>query len=173
MTFFMTFDLQHAMGGISRIDTFSITPQYPSVFRFWCLVRHVCAIYRISQNKWRPDILVLMLKNILYLANFCLHIETFETKVLEMVYSCANRLMTASWDFPLSLSRNCHWLTTTDSLCPVTHCTPSSPKSVISNTGFALLWHSWNITLSIWTVQTSVQSWPMSRLASSDYVHGP
>jgi hypothetical protein len=68
-----------------------------------------------------PDIL--MLKNILYLANFCLHLESFEStgKALEMGYSCANHLMTASQDFQLSLSRN-HC-----SLCPVTHCAPSSP----------------------------------------------
>jgi hypothetical protein len=132
MTFFITFDLQHAMGGTNRMDTFSITPQYPSVFRFWCLVRYVCAIYMISQTKWRPDILVLMLKNILYLANFCLHIESFETKVLEMGYSCANHLMGASQDFPLSLSRNCHWLTVP--LCPVLPYAPlkGSPLKLVT-----------------------------------------
>jgi hypothetical protein len=49
-----------------------------------------------------------------------LHLESFETKVL-MGYSCANHLMTASQDFPLSLSRNSHWLIGPPwpTLCPV------------------------------------------------------
>jgi hypothetical protein len=47
-------------------------------------------------------------------------------------------LMTASQEIPLSLSRNCHWLTVSaPGLCPVTHCAPSSPTHMRAPAAFA------------------------------------
>jgi hypothetical protein len=133
MTFFMiTFDL-HAMGGISRMDTFSITP-YPSVFRFWCLVRYVCSaiyMYRTSQKKWRPDILVLMLKNIHTLLIFACTLNLLKLRFWRWVI-----LVRIIWRQYHRIS-HFHFLEiATDSLCPVTHCAPSSPTISFSNTHF-------------------------------------
>jgi hypothetical protein len=139
MNLVMTFDLQHAMGDIisrnfSRSRPTARVPRptvprpewiWPWPLTSWWHYKqngHIFNYTTISHERNEGlihCILVLMLKNIFYLANFCSHLESLEVKVLEMG---ANHLMTASHDFPLSLSRNSQKCT--DSLCPVTHCAP-------------------------------------------------